>query len=66
MALDMLSILTDLIDSIVQFPSEITEVATQSPITAVLVAMGGLLIAISMGVFGYLSLGAVVSLVSPN
>lgn len=36
------------------------------PIGIVLVAMGALLMGIAMGVFGYLSLGAAVSLVTPN
>lgn len=36
------------------------------PISIVLVAMGALLVGFAMTVFGYLSLGAVVSLVTPN
>lgn len=58
--------LAELLTSIREFPNAIVEVATQSPITAVLVAIGALLFVVSMGVFGYLSLGAAVSLVTPN
>jgi hypothetical protein len=62
----MQAILSDLLDSIVEFPSAIGEVAAQSPITAVLVAIGALLIGVSMAVFGYLSLGAAVDFVTPH
>ena len=62
----MQAILSDLISSIMEFPSAIGEVAAQSPITAVLVGMGALLIGLSVAVFGYLSLGAAVDLVTPH
>lgn len=47
----------------------ITEVVgniVQDPLSAILVGIGALLIVVSMAVFGYLSLGAAVSLVTPN
>lgn len=62
----MQSIVSDLIESAMAFPGEIVGVAAQGPIAAVLVGMGALLMAVAMGVFGYLSLGAAVSLVTPN
>lgn len=62
----MQSLLSDLIDSIVEMPGEFAAVATNDPVSAVLVALGTLLIAFSMGVFGYLTLGALVDLVIPD
>ena len=62
----MQSLLTELIDSLVAFPSEIGAVATNSVVGAVLVATGTLLMLVSFGVLGYLTLGALVDLVIPD
>lgn len=65
----MTSFATELIDSIIRMPQEFAEVVTAGgirPIAALLVAVGGLFIALSMGVFGYLTLGAVADLLVPD
>lgn len=45
---------------------ELVSNVAAGPITMVLAAMGALLIGVSMAVFGYLSLGAAVDLVTPH
>lgn len=62
----MQSLLGDLIDSVVSMPGEFATVATNDPLAAVLLALGTVLIAFSMGVFGYLTLGALVDLLTPD
>lgn len=62
----MQSLLGDLIDSIVAFPGEFADVAAHDPLSAVLLLLGAVLIVFSMGVFGYLTLGALVDLVTPD
>lgn len=59
-------VLGELIQSSIDAVGEIVSVATQGPIEAVLVAMGALLVTVSIGVFGILVLGAVVDLVTPG
>lgn len=41
--------------------SEFVDVATIGPIPALLVLLGGLLFAVSFGVFGYLSVGGILA-----
>ena len=62
----MQSLLTDLIDSIVSMPGEFATVANHDPLAAVLVAVGAVFMLVSFGVFGYLTLGALVDLVTPD
>lgn len=54
-----MSFLTDLVDSAISLPQEIAGVALRDPISAVLVAVGSLMLLVSVGVFGGLTLGAV-------
>lgn len=42
------------------------DVALASPVSAFLLAVGALLIAVASGVFAYLALGALASLVTPS
>ena len=44
----------------------LAEAATSDPVTAFLLALGTLLFAFSFGLFGYLTLGAVVDLFTPD
>jgi len=62
----MQSLLAELIESIVRMPGEFQSVATNDPISAVLMALGSLLVFVSLGVFGYLTLGAAVDLITPD
>lgn len=45
---------------------EFTDIALGDPLSAVLLAVGTLLIALSVGVLGYLALGAAVDLLIPD
>lgn len=56
----------ELIQSIIDMPGEFADVATADPLSAVLVAIGGLLTFAAMAVFGGLTLGAVVDLLTPE
>jgi hypothetical protein len=60
--MDLASAATDLVNSIVEMPFKFAEVATHDPVSAVLLAVGAVFTGLAVGVFGYLSLGAVVSL----
>lgn len=62
----MQSLLGELINSIVSIPGEFATVAGNDPIGAILMAVGGVLMLVTMGVFGYLSLGAAVDLITPD
>jgi hypothetical protein len=60
---------TDLVDSIIELPFEFAKVVTEAgprPVAGLLIAIGGLFILASVGVFGYLTLGAVMDLVMPD
>lgn len=61
-----MSVVSDLVDSFREAPGLFADVATHDPISAILVAMGGLIIAASVGAFGILVLGAVVDLLTPG
>jgi hypothetical protein len=61
-----MSVLSDLIQSIVDMPGEFADVAAQGPIEAILVLTGALLVVVPSLVFGYLVLGAAVDLVTPD
>lgn len=54
--------LTQLVESAVELPVRFAEVAAHDPVSAVLMALGALLTFVAVGVMGYLSLGAFVSL----
>jgi urea transporter len=57
------SLLSELIQSIVDAPGRFVDIALADPIAGVLILIGAVLVGISSAVFGYLSLGAAASLV---
>ena len=59
-----MSLLTDFIQSVLDMPGEFATVATHDPLSALLVAVGGLFVLLSVGYFGILTLGAVANLVT--
>jgi len=61
-----MSLLTDLVDSIVEMPGEFADVAAQGPAEAVLVLFGALLVIAPSAYFGYLLTGALVELLIPE
>jgi hypothetical protein len=62
----MQSLVADLIDSIVAMPDAFTDVALHDPLSALLMALGTILFLVTFGVFGYLGLGAVADLFTPE
>lgn len=65
----MTSFAVELVDSVIRMPTEFIKVVTEGgvrPMAALLIAMGGLLILVSVGAFGYLTLGAVADLLLPD
>jgi len=61
-----MSLLTDLVDSIVEMPGEFADVAAQGPAEAVLVLFGALFVIAPSAYFGYLLTGALVELLIPE
>lgn len=61
-----MSVLSRLVQSIVDMPGEFAEVAGQGPIEALLVLMGAILVGLPVAFFGVLVLGALVDLVTPE
>ena len=59
-----MSLLTDLVQSVLDMPGEFATVATHDPLSALLVAVGGLFVLASVGYFGVLTLGAVVNVLT--
>ena len=60
-----MSVASELVESLVRMPELLLDIAFNDPIAAVLVGLGGLIIAGCMGAMAYLTLGAVVELVNP-
>ncbi len=58
--------LVDIVTSIPKLIQSITEIALSDPLSAVLIAAGGLLIAGTVGLTAYLAIGAFVSAVVPD
>ncbi|SDF43691.1 hypothetical protein [Halorientalis regularis] len=58
--------LVDIVTSIPKLVQSITEIALSDPLSAALITMGGLLIAGTVGLTGYLLLGVLVSAVVPD
>lgn len=54
----MTNILTKLLGTIPELINKFAEILMMGPIQAVLLIMGGILVAFSVGVLGYLTLGA--------
>jgi hypothetical protein len=57
---------TEFVDSLVEMPGQFADVAAHDPISAVLVAMGAVLVTAPLGLFGVLTLGAVVEFIVPD
>ena len=55
-----------IVDDLLVMTRLFTEIAMGPGIAAVLLAVGAILFAVSMGVFGGLTLGAVADLLTPN
>lgn len=60
-----MSILTRLVQSVLEFPGLIADVAAQGPVQAILVLFGGLFIGLAGVALGWLVLGALVDIVTP-
>ncbi|RXK47329.1 hypothetical protein [Halorientalis pallida] len=58
--------LADIVTSIPELVRSISEIALSDPLSAVLITVGGLLIAGTVGLTGYLVLGVIVSAVVPD
>jgi len=58
----MQSLLSELLQSIVAMPSRFVDVALNDPLAALMLVVGAVITTLSVAVFGYLSLGAVLSL----
>jgi len=58
----MQSLPMQFVQSILDMPGKFIEIAMADPISAVLILIGAALVGVSSAVFGYLSLGAAVSL----
>lgn len=61
-----MSLISDLIASALEMPNAFADVATADPVAGVMLALGGLLMALSLGYFGLLVLGVLWELVSPG
>jgi hypothetical protein len=61
-----MSVLTRLVESIVDMPGEFADVAAQGPIEALLVLSGAILVGLPVAFFGVLLLGALADLVTPE
>lgn len=61
-----MSIIVELVESIVDMPGAFWEVITQGPVEAVLVLIGALLIGLPSAFLAYLALGAGIDLVKPG
>ncbi|MBX0295374.1 hypothetical protein [Haloarcula nitratireducens] len=58
----MQGLLSQFVQSILDAPGEFVTIAMSDPLSAILIVVGALLVGVASAVFGYLSLGAVVSL----
>lgn len=56
----------ELFDSALQLPQEFAGVAGHDPISAVLLAIGGLITLVTAGYFGVLALASLADLVTPS
>lgn len=59
----MQSLVSQLVQSILDMPGKFIDIAMADPISAVLILIGAALVGSASAVFGYLSLGAAVSLI---
>lgn len=61
-----MSPLSRLIQSVLEAPEMFVDVAAQGPISAILLAMGALLVAVAVAVFGGLTAAAIVRSLTPS
>lgn len=61
-----MSLVSQLFRSIAEMPGKFTEIAMHDPLSAVLLFCGSVLMALAMGVFGLLTLGAVADFLTPS
>ena len=61
-----MSLLSDLVASLLELPGAFATVASHDPLAAVMLAVGGVLVALSVGYFGLLVLGGILSLFNPR
>ena len=61
-----MSLLSDLIQSIIDMPGEFADIALQGPVEALLVLTGAVLVGAPLALFTYLLVGAAVELVLPE
>ncbi len=59
----MQTLLMQLLQSIIDMPGKFIDIALYDPLSAVLILLGAVLVGAASAVFGYLTLGAVASLV---
>ncbi|MFT4880511.1 MAG: hypothetical protein ACI9HI_000507 [Salinirussus sp.] len=59
-----MNLLVELIRSILNMPGEFAVVATHDPLSALLMAFGGLFVLVSVGYFGVLAFGAAANFVT--
>lgn len=57
---------SSLVVSLQSVPGNLVDIATQGPIPALLLLVGALLLAVSVGVFGLLTLAALAKLLNPT
>jgi len=61
-----MSVISELIDSVLKMPGEFADVALQGPLAALLVVMGTILVTVPSAVLGYLVFGVTVDLLLPD
>lgn len=61
-----MSLLSELVSSLLAMPNALADAAGVDPLSAVLLAVGGLVMAVSLGYFALLVLGAALNLVRPG
>jgi len=61
-----MSVLSELIQSVIDMPGEFADVALQGPVEAILVLSGAILVGLPLALFTYLLVGAAVELVLPE
>ncbi|WP_324756378.1 hypothetical protein [Haloarcula montana] len=60
----MQGLLSQLVQSVIDMPGKFIDIALGDPISAILILIGATFVGLSSAVFGYLSIGAVLSLFS--
>ncbi len=61
-----MSIVSQLFESIAQMPGKFATIASHDPLAAVMLFVGSVLMALAMGVFGLLTLGALADFLTPS